>query len=184
MNKNFFLAEFPQRSLSSFFKSSAKIKSNFIPNNQQVANWIPPTLLNDSEYFSDFSNSIFAHKICSERLKNIITKFTSKGDPIQWLSLIVRNKLGVEKEYFELHFYQKSDVLSNSSSTFDKFGMLISPVFEYKKIKDKHLFSHTNSRALIVSNKLKKAIQAAGCTDIIFLKVPVVDHQNETSKMA
>lgn len=184
MSKKFFIAEFPQRSLAGFFESCEEIKSNLIPANQPVIDWNTPILLNSNEQFSDFSNSIFAHKICSERLKNIIERFASEDDPIQWLPLIVKNKQGVEKKYFELHFTQKNDVLSKTASTFDKFGMLISPVFEYEKIQNKNLFSHSNSRSLIVSEKLKQAIQDAGCTDIIFFKVPVIYNPEEKNKIA
>lgn len=148
-----------------------------IPDEGKITDWKPIILNLMDGHFSDYQANSFACRLCSEKLKSIFDGFKSPVDEVQWLPVIVRNKEGEERKYYVLHFENEYDVINWGESITAGKNFVVKPVFSIKKIAEHQVFNYPSSESmgLIVSEKIKKEIEKANCTNLSISKVPLVD---------
>ena len=132
------------------------------------------------EVWLDYQPNNLAWPLMSERLKSVIEANLTGNEQIDWIACNVKNGTG-EKTYFVLRFNKMLDVLDIQKTMFVQgTDHIIRPVFATSKISSYNIFTKPSSHdlwkitsGLYVSEALKKAIQQAKLTGIVFEKVSV-----------
>ncbi len=142
----------------------------FLPYEGEVTDWSPlKFMLRDGDY-CDYLSTNSVHRVCSERLRNILDDHCGQKDELQWLPLSVH--LGNEaKAYYALHFPNPADVLDIEKTMWvNGTDLVIKPVFSSDKLSGHSVFSFPKDESLplFVDTSAKIAIEDAGCTGLQF----------------
>lgn len=143
----------------------------FLPDPGIVKDWEPMTLeLRDGE-FADFQADNLGCRLCSDRLKRILEEHASPDDDLQWLPVTVRQGRK-RRAYWILHFPNPPDIVNKKKSVYD-YGSLTDLVLLESRIGGHQVFSYPTGGQLplLISEKVKRAIQAARCTGMEFYRV-------------
>lgn len=125
--------------------------------------------------FSDYLGNDLGLSMCSEKLKNILTKYLEISARAQWKEVWVLNKQRSERnKYYFFHLPHKYDVLDNSKTIFAKgSNFVVKAVISNEKVNGLKVFDFTGRyNGIIVSSEVKNAINEEQCTGIEFLKIP------------
>lgn len=129
-----------------------------------VTEWKTLTLeLRDGGY-PDYLASNIGSRMCSTRLKDILQSLAAPIDELHWLPIEVT--LGTEsRPYWILHFPNPPDVL-NKERTIFAGCCVVKPVLAKEVVGNHQVFSYPRAGQLklFVSEQVKRAIEAAGCT--------------------
>jgi len=138
-----------------------------------VENWKPLALELREGEFADYLASNLGCRLCSERLRNILQTHASSTDELQWLSVEVCR--GMEKRaYAILHFPAPPDILNKNKSILAG-DFVAKPVLSKSSLGTHQVFSYPNAGELklFVSEPVKRAIEAAGCSGLELSRAPV-----------
>lgn len=152
-----------------------KIGLFLLPESGPVQDWKPLTLeLRDGE-FADYLGSELGCRLCSDRLRSILQKHASPDDELQWLPVVVQQ--GTEnRPYSILHFPNSPDVLNKEKTLFaGDTGFVVKAVFLPSALVNHSVFAYPGGGelSLFVSEPVKQAIEAAGCTGMELSVAPV-----------
>jgi hypothetical protein len=139
-----------------------------------VDKWTVPTLkIQDGDY-PDYLASNLGCRLCSERLKGLLSRHCSASDVLQWLEVRVQ-KDGQERVYYMLHFPIPPDVLHKTKTIFAGADFVVKPVLSKTAVGDHRVFTYPKNEGLplFVSAEVKLAIEFLGCTGIEFSRVPI-----------
>ncbi|NGX30708.1 MAG: hypothetical protein K940chlam8_00057 [Chlamydiae bacterium] len=149
-----------------------------LPRAGSVKNWEPLYFNLEEGDFADYQGNSPVFKMCSVKMKTILDENKGSEDEMQWLRAFVKSEQGEEREYYIQHFPKFYDTVDWDRCILQKDkSRVIKPVFSRKKIEGKHkIFNYPKSRlALVITEDIKKKLQKAKCTGIVFSKVPLVD---------
>lgn len=138
-----------------------------------VETWQPLTLELRKGEFADYLSSNLGCRLCSDRLKHILQSCASSDDELQWLAVEVYR--GTEMHaYWILHFPNPPDVLHGDRSIFAG-NFVVKPVLSKDAIGSHQVFSFPKGGdlPLFIDERVKRAIEAAGCTGMEFSQAPV-----------
>ncbi|MDR2172375.1 MAG: hypothetical protein LBP59_19700 [Planctomycetaceae bacterium] len=118
-----------------------KIYPYFFPYNQSITNWIPLqfTIIKGNGFY-DYQANTHGIRLFSQRLKDILYKYKSVNDRIQWLEVTIADKNKI-RPYYILHFYKNADVIEYELSGWDGKFFNTNMVFDKKKIQKYNIFS-------------------------------------------
>ena len=140
---------------------------------RRVEDWKPLALELRDGTFADYLASNLGCRLCSERLRSILHDHASPLDQIQWLNVEVFR--GTEKRtYAILHFPSPPDVL-NMTMSIVAGDFVVKPVLSKQAVEGHDVFSFPNGGELplFVSEPVKRAIVAAGCTGLELSQAPI-----------
>jgi hypothetical protein len=144
-----------------------------------IENWIPLHFSLEDGGFADYQGNSPVFRMCSLKMKIILDENKGPEDEIQWLKSFVKGEHGEEREYYILHFPQFYDTVDWEKSIVHKNEphRVIKPVFSRKKIEGKHkVFNYPESTlGIVITEDIKKKLETAKCTCIVFSKAPLVD---------
>jgi hypothetical protein len=151
-----------------------------LPMTGHLQNWVPIYFNLGEGGFSDYQGNSSVFKMCSLKMKTILDENKGPCDEIQWLTTYVKDEHREEREYYILHFPEEYDTIDWNKSRLhkNKPGGVIAPVFSRKKIEEKHrVFNYPDSGglAIVITEDIKKKLEKANCTGIVFSKAPLVD---------
>jgi hypothetical protein len=139
----------------------------FLPDVGEVRNWNEPILELQNGDYPDYLASNLGCRMCSVCLKDILARYASPADRLQWLPVSVC-KQGEERPYFILHFPAPPDVLDKDRTLYagDHKEMVVKPVLYAAHAEPHSVFSYPRGGelTLLISTAVKRAIEAEGCT--------------------
>lgn len=143
------------------------------PYRGRIRNWNPVMMRLCDGGFPDYLSSDLGGRICSERLKTILSQGASSKDVLQWLEVSVKTGRTV-KNYHILHFPRPPCVLNADKTVFAGDDFVVKAVLCAKAIEPHSVFCYPKNEgiALFVSENVKQAIEKARCTGIDFYKAP------------
>lgn len=144
-----------------------------LPYDGIVENWHPLRLKITEGEFADYLANDLGGRLCSERLKNVLQQHASPSDELQWLPVEVKGD-EENRSYAILHFPKPPDILNKNKSIYAG-DFVVKPVFLKDAISRHHVFAYSKAGhlKLFVSEPVKLAIEAEGCTGIEFSEAPV-----------
>jgi hypothetical protein len=138
-------------------------------------NWQTPYFNLAEGGFADFQANDLDWILCSKKLQKIIKQNASAVDKLVWLDSKITLD-GETRNYSILHFPFRPDVLSKEKSLILENGFVVKPTLERKKVCGHNVFSYPSGEfSLIVSEKVKRAIESENCTGIEFLEISTYD---------
>lgn len=145
-----------------------------LPYRGEVRGWKPILLDLREGAYPDYLASNLGRRLCSEKLKAILSDGASPDDKLQWLPLNVRD--GREsRAYYLLHFPDPPDILDKRKTIFAAKDVVVKPVFLGKALEDHRVFTYRKNEGLplFVVDEIKRELENKQCTGIDFLPVPV-----------
>jgi len=132
--------------------------------------------LKDGDY-GDYLANDKGCPLCSARLKNIMETTRSQSDALQWLDVTVISETGEVRDYYILHFTRSFEVLDRSRTIFAGGDFVVKAVIDIKSVGTHQIFTFPTGggKRMILSEQVKKAIEAGGCTGLEFSKVPTAN---------
>ena len=145
----------------------------WLPYQGMVEDWEQLRLnLQDGE-FSDYLASDLGCRMCSLKLKEVLQAHATGNDHLQWLPVTVHH--GREKRvYFILHFPNPPDVLNPDRTLFTN-GVVLKAALDREKVAGHEVLTYPEGGNIVlyVSEGVRAAIEAAGCTGNHFGNLPV-----------
>jgi hypothetical protein len=148
-----------------------------LPKTGRVESWKAIVLTLREGSFSDYLANDRAFALCSRKLCGILDRTKSEHDEVQWLPALVRKDGGEEKEYFILHLPQAHDVLDKEKTVFGPYDTIIKPVISRKLAEGHHVFTFIGAggHTFFVSDRVRRAVQAAKCVGVSFERAAAAD---------
>ncbi len=141
----------------------------------RVEEWCPLSLRLTGREAADYLANNAGARLCSPLLRDVIDEHLTPEHGVQWLDAAVVDRSGQRKPYFVLHFTSHPDVLDERRSITARGNFVVKPVIARSRAEAYHAFSFPGgSTRIIVSNQLKDAIEAAGCSGVDFAAVASV----------
>ncbi|CAN5855476.1 hypothetical protein BH23ACT12_BH23ACT12_04650 [soil metagenome] len=140
----------------------------------EVGDWEPPWLVVYSGKLTDYLPSNVGMRLVSAKLKDVIDGAAS-GVRIQWLAASVTDKDShATCEYYVLHPVEVADVLDTTRSEMARMDFVIKPVLDSGKLNAAPVFIFSEGdQRVVVNDRVRQAIEAAGCTGVGFTPLPV-----------
>ena len=143
-----------------------------LPTVGAVVNWQPIVMELRKGVFTDYLANNIRCRLCSERLKRILTENASSSDILQWLPVEVNN--GEEcRRYFILHFPSPPDVVDKIASIIvDDF--VVKPVLSKSAATGHRVFAYPDGGELklFVDQRVMSAIVGNGCSGMQLTEAP------------
>jgi hypothetical protein len=139
----------------------------------RAATWTPVTLeLRDADRPLDYLANTLGVRLCSPRLREVIDAERGPRDSVEWLPATVTDPAGVPHPYFVLHTLADADVLDPERTLTGPSGSPIRPVVDPRRVTDEQVMSFPGASVrLIVTDRVRRAIERAGCTGVRFSAV-------------
>ncbi len=120
---------------------------------------------------ADYLPNSFAYRLCSEKLRVVLDRTRAPFDFVQWLPAVV-SRDGTERQYSILHFPEVPAVVDIARTIMA--GPVIVKAHLDRKLVDGHrLFGFPEETLrLVVAQDVKRQIEAAACSGIVFSKLP------------
>jgi hypothetical protein len=139
-----------------------------------VEEWEPPSLVVYSGKLTDYLPSNVGMRLVSAKLREAIDG-AAAGAGIQWLPASVTEKDShAGFEYWILHPTKVLNVLDTARSEMARMDFVVRPVLDPSKLDGTPLFIFSEGdQRVVVNDRVRQAIEAAGCTGVGFSEVPV-----------
>lgn len=145
----------------------------FLPEGE-IAAWQPITLQLTDGGFADYLANDMGVRLCSPKMRAVLEAAGGPGDVVRWLAVHVEYALGDSREYWILHFPSPFDVVHREQSILAG-DFVAKLVLRNDRLTDRHVFSYPGGGGLplIVTDRVKAALERAGCTGIEYSEVRV-----------
>ncbi len=142
---------------------------------EEIRNWQTLSFKMEKGVMADLLPNNITLKLCSKKLKDIIEKYKSVNDKIQWLPVCV-DKAGQKEDYYILHLYEYLDVLNKENTIFGAYNSVIKPVISKTSVGDHMIFTFRGREStFFISEDVKKHIEKEKCVGIEFDKVSATE---------
>lgn len=147
-----------------------------------IDGWVPLDFeLRGQARFLDNIASVTQFGLYSEQLRAVIEGVLGDRDLVQWLPVTVRSVDGSEvRDYWVLHpLVDPRELIDQDASVYgegrvDVDGpVMIKAVLAYDKVEGRNIAKYPYGPNPIVSDRIRQAVEAAGCTGVVFEPVPV-----------
>ncbi len=137
----------------------------------EINNWNIPEFTLEQGGFTDFQKETLGYLLISAKLRDVIDSAKSEHDVLQWLDAKVSYR-GETRDYYVLHFPSQDEaVIDREHSTFNRLGIWMKQCISKAGCEKYNIFIFPGSSlSLFVKESVKKAIEAARCTGIVFEK--------------
>jgi hypothetical protein len=142
-----------------------------VEDGQTHPNWRPLEMTIKGGRPSDYQPNNLGLPICSKKMRKLIDENLGKSDVVEWLPVRIDGS-----EYFILNLPKPLDILDKEKSIMaDDF--VVKAVVRAEAIGDHQVFTFkgAGTTRFIVSERVKRALEAAGCKPIEFNKVALSD---------
>ncbi|QDT39254.1 hypothetical protein [Stratiformator vulcanicus] len=137
-----------------------------LPPHGEIADWPPLNLYLKTGEFTDYLASTLGCRLCSTKLRDILTFNAASCDVLQWLDVIVTD--GDESHpYSILHFPSPPDILDKATSIIVN-DFVVKPVLSVQKCKTLNVFTYSGSgqTKLFVSHPVRQEVIRSKCSGI------------------
>lgn len=122
---------------------------------------------------ADYVSSNLSLRICSSRLRAIVDALKNESDEVEWYPVYIKDEHGHRHEYFVLYLPKIAEVVDPQKTTYSADGSPIRWCLSRGKVGERRVFRLSKyGISLVVSEEMKQAIVAAGCTGMTFGRVP------------
>lgn len=149
----------------------------------RIDGWVPLDLeLRDRGRYLDNIASVKRFCLYSKQLRDAIEAVLGDLDAAQWLPVTVRSVDGSEvRDYWVLQplvnplelVNEERSVYGKEQRIYAEGPELIKAVLDPRKVEGRNLTKYPYGPHPIVSDRIRLAIEAAGCTGVVFEPVPV-----------
>ncbi|MEP6756807.1 MAG: hypothetical protein ABJA67_14980 [Chthonomonadales bacterium] len=138
------------------------------PKTGLVEDW-EPLLLESDNGVTDYMLCELAVRLCSEKLRDVISQNLGPNDAVQWLPVTVSAK-GSSFDYYIMHFPNPVDCLDMERSIIVNGDDVARPVFQSWMPGDHRIFTYLGAKNLpwyVVPN-VKKVFRKEECTGLTY----------------
>lgn len=177
---NYFLLSWKEDDFKDYAKSPKGILSHELIDKMKGKELLPFELPLEADTPKDYQSNGLAWPMMSEKMKDIINNNLSGLERIDWIKcyIIYQDK---KLTYYILRFNSVLDVLDEKLTTYvPGTDSIIRPCYSMKKIEKYAIFPKPAgalaiiTHSIVVSEKLKKAIENEGITGVDFSKVRTI----------
>lgn len=169
MSGTFFYLHHPEDEAAGIAQAPDGVEHSIIQEGKSAApKWKPIKFTVKGAPLTDYLPNDLGLPMVSPKLRGVLEEHAG-ADAIEFLPVTVSGQ-----PYFIVNFPKRPDVL-NAAKTVATGAVVIKAVIDGKKVANHHVFNFKGGGKVrvIVSDRVRNAIEAAKCTHIEFGKVPV-----------
>ncbi len=146
---------------------------NLLPKQGWVKDWETKHFTLKNGEYTDYLPANIGCRLCSKKMRDILERYKSEKDVLQWLDAEVESITGEKRSYFILHFpVLLENVLDKKKSKYVR-NILTKQVISPEACVGHEVFSYLEVSALsyIVSQKVKQELKNADCRGLIYIQM-------------